>query len=71
MKNIYTARFYDYYDNEIERFTQSFERLDDCAAYFYDICDEHAIPFAQMDRNDQAINWRGHRIGADCDSRAY
>ncbi len=70
-KNRYTARFFDYYGWEFEQLTKSFATLKGAKNYFNKICDEQAIPFAQLDRNDQAIGLNGRRIGADCDSRKY
>lgn len=71
MKNKYTARFYDYYGFEFSDRTKSFDTFADAKSYFLDVCNEHAIPFAQLDKNEQAISINGRRIGADCDSRRY
>ena len=71
MKNTYTARFYDYYGWEMTAKAKSFPTLSEAKNYLVAICNDNAIPFAQLDRNEQAISLSGRRIGAECDSRAY
>lgn len=71
MKNTYTARFYDYYGWEFTKMTKAFSTLIAARNYFVETCENNAIPFAQLDRNEQAISLSGHRIGADCDSRQF
>ena len=71
MNNIYTARFFDYFGWEMEQLTRQFSTMQKARTYFQAVCNHRAIPFAQLDRNEQAINMYGQRIGANCDSRQY
>lgn len=69
MKNTYTARFYDYYGWEMTGKTKSFNTFRESKNYLIDICNNDAIPFAQLDKNGNAIDLNGHSIGANTDSR--
>lgn len=68
----YTATFYDYYGYEMKEHTKTFNTFGKVKDYFIDICNNEAVPFAQIDREGQAISLSsGRAIGGECDSRRY